>query len=151
MAHSFSLFVGISNNFSLFSFHFSFFLVPLHSFSGHWTLTIEHWTLFFAAASSGVAKWSMVNDEWSIMIKQSGCSAVGSAPGLGPGGRPFESGHPDFFFYIAPCLSQHSHHICHFGNVKIFYFSIRSDGLFLVGRHFSTLKAKKRLKSNATW
>ena len=24
-----------------------------------------------------------------------GCSAVGSAPGLGPGGRPFESGHPD--------------------------------------------------------
>ena len=25
----------------------------------------------------------------------SGCSAVGSAPGLGPGGRPFESGHPD--------------------------------------------------------
>lgn len=24
-----------------------------------------------------------------------GCSAVGSAPGLGPGGRPFESGRPD--------------------------------------------------------
>ena len=27
--------------------------------------------------------------------EDSGCSAVGSAPGLGPGGRPFESGHPD--------------------------------------------------------
>ena len=27
--------------------------------------------------------------------KAPGCSAVGSAPGLGPGGRPFESGHPD--------------------------------------------------------
>ena len=25
----------------------------------------------------------------------SGCSAVGSAPGLGPGGRPFDSAHPD--------------------------------------------------------
>ena len=25
----------------------------------------------------------------------SGCSAVGSAPGLGPGGRRFEPGHPD--------------------------------------------------------
>ena len=28
-------------------------------------------------------------------VRRSGCSAVGSAPGLGPGGRPFESGHPD--------------------------------------------------------
>ncbi len=27
--------------------------------------------------------------------QQSGCSAVGSVPGLGPGGRPFESGRPD--------------------------------------------------------
>jgi hypothetical protein len=25
----------------------------------------------------------------------SGCSTVGSMPGLGPGGRRFESGHPD--------------------------------------------------------
>ena len=28
-------------------------------------------------------------------LRSTGCSAVGSAPGLGPGGRPFESGHPD--------------------------------------------------------
>ena len=28
-------------------------------------------------------------------IKQTRCSAVGSVPGLGPGGRPFESGRPD--------------------------------------------------------
>ena len=55
-----------ANNFSLFTFHFSFFVVPLHRFSQY-------------------------------SDKLSGCSAVGSAPGLGPGGRPFESGHPDFF------------------------------------------------------
>ena len=42
-------------------------------------------------------EWSMIYGQWSIKEKQSGCSAVGSAPGLGPGGRPFESGHPDFF------------------------------------------------------
>ena len=28
-------------------------------------------------------------------LRSTGCSAVGSAPGLGPGGRPFESGHSD--------------------------------------------------------
>ena len=30
---------------------------------------------------------------------QSGCSAVGSAPGLGPGGRTFEPCHPDSFLH----------------------------------------------------
>ncbi len=44
--------------------------------------------------------------------RSSGCSAVGSASGLGPGGRRFESCHPDeknslkklreFFCYIGP-------------------------------------------------
>ena len=46
------------------------------------------------------AKPRMVNGQRS-MKKQSGCSAVGSAPGLGPGGRPFESGHPDFFLLLS--------------------------------------------------
>ena len=31
----------------------------------------------------------------NIEIIYSGCSTVGSMPGLGPGGRQFESGHPD--------------------------------------------------------
>ena len=28
-------------------------------------------------------------------LKNSGCRSVGRSPGLGPGGRPFEPGHPD--------------------------------------------------------
>ena len=42
------------------------------------------------------------NQKFEVLLQRffwreevSGCSAVGSAPGLGPGGRPFESGHPD--------------------------------------------------------
>ena len=31
----------------------------------------------------------------TVIIRYSGCSAVGSASGLGPGGRRFESCHPD--------------------------------------------------------
>ena len=50
----------------------------------HFSLFTFHFLLYLCTAFR-------VND------KASGCSAVGSAPGLGPGGRPFESGHPDFF------------------------------------------------------
>ena len=52
----------------------------------------------------------------------SGCSAVGSAPGLGPGGRPFESGHPDTennknLFFLLKSL-QNSKKGCNFAAQK---------------------------------
>ena len=52
----------------------------------------------------------------------SGCSAVGSAPGLGPGGRPFESGHPDTennknLFFLLNSL-QNSKKGCNFAAQK---------------------------------
>jgi hypothetical protein len=37
------------------------------------------------------------NFVWHIFVL-SGCGAVGSVPGLGPGGRTFESCHPDKIF-----------------------------------------------------
>ena len=33
----------------------------------------------------------------NFALAKSGCSTVGSVPGLGPGGRTFESCHPDDF------------------------------------------------------
>ena len=36
-----------------------------------------------------------LSPRYKVLGLFSGCSTVGSMPGLGPGGRQFESGHPD--------------------------------------------------------
>ena len=40
-------------------------------------------------------KFGGVEGKQYLCSRFPGCSAVGSVPGLGPGGRPFESGRPD--------------------------------------------------------
>ena len=47
-----------------------------------------------------VVKFSKIRTgECYIVLFFSGCSSVGRAPGLGPGGRTFESCHPDKEIY----------------------------------------------------
>ena len=67
------------------------------------SLFIFHFCLLATFSSSSFAslrlflyrKFASITRKPYLCTRKSGCSAVGSVPGLGPGGRPFESGRPD--------------------------------------------------------